>query len=87
MEKIIQYIGLDVHKRKKRGQVLKYKVCQKTDNSRLDPFYTGRGKYNKTQKQLTSIKAMCGFPLVNDFRKMLCESENVSLPTLLEKLL
>ena len=33
---------------------------------------SGRGKYNKTQKQLTSIKAMYGFPLVKQFRKLLC---------------
>jgi hypothetical protein len=32
----------------------------------------GRGKYNKTQKQLTSIKAMYGFPLVKNFRERLC---------------
>jgi hypothetical protein len=32
----------------------------------------GRGKYNKTQKQLTSIKAMYGIPLVQDFRERLC---------------
>jgi hypothetical protein len=34
----------------------------------------GRGKYNKTQKQLTSIKAMYGFPLVRDFRQRLCHA-------------
>jgi len=34
---------------------------------------SGRGKYNKTQKQLTSIKAMYGFPLVKQFRHMLCQ--------------
>ena len=34
---------------------------------------SGRGKYNKTQTQLTSIKAMYGLPLVKNFRKMLCE--------------
>ncbi len=33
---------------------------------------SGRGKYNKTHKQLTSIKAMYGFPLVCDFREKLC---------------
>ncbi len=33
----------------------------------------GRGKYNKTQKQLTSIKAMYGFPLVKNFRQQLCQ--------------
>jgi len=32
----------------------------------------GRGKYNKSQKQLTSIKAMYGYPLLRDFRKRLC---------------
>jgi hypothetical protein len=34
---------------------------------------SGRGKYNKTQKQLTSIKAMYGLPLVKKYRKMLCQ--------------
>jgi hypothetical protein len=34
---------------------------------------SGRGKYNKTQKQLTSIKAMYGFPLVKQFRQLLCQ--------------
>ena len=34
---------------------------------------SGRGKYNKTQKQLTSIKAMYGFPLVKRFRQLLCQ--------------
>ncbi len=34
---------------------------------------SGRGKYNKTQKQLTSIKAMYGMPLVNQFRQLLCQ--------------
>lgn len=33
---------------------------------------SGRGKYNKTHKQLTSIKAMYGLPLVKDFRQRLC---------------
>jgi hypothetical protein len=33
---------------------------------------SGRGKYNKTQKQLTSIKAMYGLPLVKQFRQLLC---------------
>ena len=32
----------------------------------------GRGKYNKTHKQLTSIKAMYGLPLVRNFRLRLC---------------
>jgi hypothetical protein len=34
---------------------------------------SGRGKYNKTQKQLTSIKAMYGLPLVKNFRQRLCQ--------------
>ena len=34
---------------------------------------SGRGKYNKTQKQLTSIKAMYGFPLCKQFRQLLCQ--------------
>ena len=33
---------------------------------------SGRGKYNKTQKQLTSIKAMYSYPLRRDFREKLC---------------
>ncbi len=33
---------------------------------------SGRGKYNNTHKQLTSIKAMYGYPLSRDFRKRLC---------------
>lgn len=33
----------------------------------------GRGKYNKTHKQLTSIKAMYGLPLVKNFRQRLCQ--------------
>ena len=34
---------------------------------------SGRGKYNKTKIQLTSIKAMYGFPLVKQFRQLLCQ--------------
>ena len=33
---------------------------------------SGRGKYNKTYKQQTSIKAMYGYPLCRDFRRRLC---------------
>lgn len=33
---------------------------------------SGRGKYNKTHKQQTSIKAMYGYPLCRDFRRRLC---------------
>jgi len=32
----------------------------------------GRGKYNQSHQQLTSIKAMYGYPLTRDFRKRLC---------------
>ncbi|MEA2114428.1 MAG: DUF4338 domain-containing protein [Thermodesulfobacteriota bacterium] len=35
---------------------------------------SGRGKYNKTKKQLISIKAMYGLPLVKDFRQRLCQN-------------
>lgn len=34
---------------------------------------SGRGKYNKTHKQLTSVKAMYGLPLVKNFRQKLCQ--------------
>lgn len=33
----------------------------------------GRGKYNNTRKQLTSIKSMYGIPLVKKFRQKLCQ--------------
>ena len=33
---------------------------------------SGRGKYNKTHKQQTSIKVMYGYPLCRDFRRRLC---------------
>jgi hypothetical protein len=33
---------------------------------------SGRGKYNNTHKQLTSIKAMYGYPLSRDYKKRLC---------------
>ena len=49
-------------------------TCYRAANWQLLGNTSGRGKYNKTQKQLTSIKAMYALPLDNDFRKMLCES-------------
>ncbi len=49
-------------------------TCYRAANWQFLGNTSGRGKYNKTQKQLTSIKAMYAFPLVNDFRKILCES-------------
>ena len=48
-------------------------TCYRAANWQYLGNTSGRGKYNKTQKQLTSIKAMYGLPLVKDFRKMLCE--------------
>ena len=33
---------------------------------------SGRGKYNKSHKQQTSIKAMYGYPLSHDYRQRLC---------------
>ncbi len=47
-------------------------TCYKAANWRFLGNTSGRGKYNKTQKQLTSIKAMYGLPLVRDFRERLC---------------
>lgn len=47
-------------------------TCYKAANWQFLGNTSGRGKYNKTQKQLTSIKAMYGFPLVKDFRQLLC---------------
>ncbi len=47
-------------------------TCYKAANWIFLGNTSGRGKYNKTQKQLTSIKAMYGLPLVRDFRKRLC---------------
>ncbi len=47
-------------------------TCYKAANWIFLGNTSGRGKYNKTQKQLTSIKAMYGLPLVHDFRERLC---------------
>jgi hypothetical protein len=47
-------------------------TCYKAANWIFLGNTSGRGKYNKTQKQLTSIKAMYGFPLVKNFRQRLC---------------
>ena len=48
-------------------------TCYRAANWILLGNTSGRGKYNKTQKQLTSIKAMYGFPLVKQFRQLLCQ--------------
>ncbi len=47
-------------------------TCYKAANWIFLGNTSGRGKYNKTHKQLISIKAMYGFPLVRDFREKLC---------------
>ncbi len=47
-------------------------TCYKAANWTMLGLTSGRGKYNKTQKQLTSIKAMYGYPLVRDYRDKLC---------------
>ncbi len=47
-------------------------TCYKAANWQFLGNTSGRGKYNKTKKQLTSIKAMYGLPLVKDFRQKLC---------------
>ncbi len=48
-------------------------TCYRAANWKFLGNTSGRGKYNKTQKQLTSIKAMYGIPLVKDFRQKLCQ--------------
>ena len=47
-------------------------TCYKAANWIYLGLTSGRGKYNKTKKQLTSIKAMYGYPLSRDFRTRLC---------------
>jgi len=47
-------------------------TCYKAANWIFLGLTSGRGKYNKTHKQLTSIKAMYGYPLSRDFRTRLC---------------
>ena len=46
-------------------------TCYKAANWTFLGLTSGRGKYTKTQKQLTSIKAMYGYPLSRDFRTRL----------------
>jgi hypothetical protein len=41
-------------------------TCYRAANWTLLGLTSGRGKYNKTQKQLTSIKAMYGYPLTRN---------------------
>ncbi len=48
-------------------------TCYRAANWHFLGNTSGRGKYNKTRKQLTSIKAMYGLPLVKDYRKRLCQ--------------
>ncbi len=47
-------------------------TCYKAANWTLLGLTSGRGKYNKTQKQLTSIKAMYGYPLTRNYLEKLC---------------
>ncbi len=47
-------------------------TCYRAANWTLLGLTSGRGKYNKTQKQLTSIKAMYGYPLTRDYLNKLC---------------
>jgi hypothetical protein len=47
-------------------------TCYRAANWTLLGLTSGRGKYNKTQKQLTSIKAMYGYPLIRDYLNKLC---------------
>ena len=47
-------------------------ICYRAANWNLLGLTSGRGKYNKTQLKLTSIKAMYGYPLTRDYRQRLC---------------
>jgi hypothetical protein len=47
-------------------------TCYKAANWQYLGQTKGRGKYNKTQKQLTSIKDIYGLPLDSKFRDKLC---------------
>ncbi len=47
-------------------------TCYKAANWTFLGLTAGRGKYNKTKKQLTSIKAMYGYPLSSDYKEKLC---------------
>jgi Druantia protein DruA len=47
-------------------------TCYRAANWTLLGLTSGRGKYNKTRKKLTTIKAMYGYPLCRDFRRRLC---------------
>lgn len=47
-------------------------TCYRAANWTWLGLTSGRGKYNKTQKQLTSIKAMYGYPLSRDCKERLC---------------
>ncbi len=47
-------------------------TCYRAANWTLLGLTSGRGKYNKTKKQLISIKAMYGYPLSRDYRQRLC---------------
>jgi hypothetical protein len=48
-------------------------TCYKAANWLYLGKTEGRGKYNKTHKQLTSIKAIYGLPLDSAFRTKLCQ--------------
>ncbi len=47
-------------------------TCYRAANWTFLGLTSGRGKYNKTQKQLTSIKAMYGYPLTRNYLEKLC---------------
>ena len=47
-------------------------TCYRAANWLKLGLTSGRGKYNKTRKRLTSIKAMYGYPLCRDYRQRLC---------------
>lgn len=47
-------------------------TCYRAANWRLLGTTTGRGKLDKTNRQNRSIKAVFGYPLDKDFRRLLC---------------
>ena len=47
-------------------------TCYRAANWTWLGLTTGRGKYNRSHKKITSIKAMYGYPLTGDFKQRLC---------------
>jgi len=48
-------------------------TCYKAANWTFLGLTSGRGIFNKTREQVTSIKAMYGYPLIRDYKEKLCD--------------